>query len=140
MKQVAQERIIITNHTRKKTTNGNSTITRIKRVESSIKRTITINKTITDEEAAVVEAIVEMDLNTKMMERIHSLMITVEVDEEVEEEAEADVEAINRMKEEAAISNFKPKTPILLSTRKLARMVDKAVTKLSKVWTNNSLR
>lgn len=140
MKQVDQVRIIITNNTRRKTTNGNSTIIRIRRVESSIKRTITINKTITEEEAAVVEAIVEMDLNTKMMERIHSLMITVEVDEEVEEEAEADVEAINRMKEEAAISNFKPKTPILLSTRKLARMVDKAVTKLSKVWTNNSLR
>ena len=140
MKQVDQVRIIITNNTRRKTTNGNSTIIRIRRVESSIKRTITINKTITEEEAAVVEAIVEMDLNTKMMERIHSLMITVEVDEEVEEEAEADVEAINRMKEEAAINNFKPKTPILLSTRKLARMVDKAVTKLSKVWTNNSLR
>ena len=140
MKQVDQVRIIITNNTRRKTTNGNSTIIRIRRVESSIKRTITINKTITEEEAAVVEAIVEMDLNTKMMERIHSLMITVEVDEEVEEEVEADVEAINRMKEEAAISNFKPKTPILLSTRKLARMVDKAVTKLSKVWTNNSLR
>lgn len=140
MKQVDQVRIIITNNTRRKTTNGNSTIIRIRRVESSIKRTITINKTITEEEAAVVEAIVEMDLNTKMMERIHSLMITVEVDEEVEEEAEADVEAINRTKEEAAISNFKPKTPILLSTRKLARMVDKAVTKLSKVWTNNSLR
>lgn len=140
MKQVDQVRIIITNNTRRKTTNGNSTIIRIRRVESSIKRTITINKTITEEEAAVVEAIVEMDLNTKMMERIHSLMITVEVGEEVEEEAEADVEAINRMKEEAAISNFKPKTPILLSTRKLARMVDKAVTKLSKVWTNNSLR
>ena len=140
MKQVDQVRIIITNNTRRKTTNGNSTIIRIRRVESSIKRTITINKTITEEEAAVVEAIVEMDLNTKMMERIHSLMITVEVDEEVEEEAEADVEAINRTKEEAAISNFKPKTPILLSTRKLARMVDKAVTKQSKVWTNNSLR
>ena len=140
MKQVDQVRIIITNNTRRKTTNGNSTIIRIRRVESSIKRTITINKTITEEEAAVVEAIVEMDLNTKMMERIHSLRITVEVDEEVEEEAEADVEAINRMKEEAAINNFKPKTPILLSTRKLARMVDKAVTKLSKVWTNNSLR
>ena len=140
MKQVDQVRIIITNNTRRKTTNGNSTIIRIRRVESSIKRTITINKTITEEEAAVVEAIVEMDLNTKMMERIQSLMITVEVDEEVEEEAEADVEAINRTKEEAAISNFKPKTPILLSTRKLARMVDKAVTKLSKVWTNNSLR
>ena len=140
MKQVDQVRIIITNNTRRKTTNGNSTIIRIRRVESSIKRTITINKTITEEEAAVVEAIVEMDLNTKMMERIHSLMITVEVGEEVEEEAEADVEAINRTKEEAAISNFKPKTPILLSTRKLARMVDKAVTKLSKVWTNNSLR
>ena len=140
MKQVDQVRIIITNNTRRKTTNGNSTIIRIRRVESSIKRTITINKTITEEEAAVVEAIVEMDLNTKMMERIHSLMITVEVDEEVEEEAEVDVEAINRTKEEAAISNFKPKTPILLSTRKLARMVDKAVTKLSKVWTNNSLR
>ena len=97
MKQVDQVRIIITNNTRRKTTNGNSTIIRIRRVESSIKRTITINKTITEEEAAVVEAIVEMDLNTKMMERIHSLMITVEVDEEVEEEAEADVEAINRM-------------------------------------------
>ena len=97
MKQVDQVRIIITNNTRRKTTNGNSTIIRIRRVESSIKRTITINKTITEEEAAVVEAIVEMDLNTKMMERIHSLMITVEVGEEVEEEAEADVEAINRM-------------------------------------------
>ena len=133
-------RIIITNNTKRKTTNGNSTIIRIRRVESSIKRTITINKTITEEEAAVVEAIVEMDLNTKMMGRIHSLMITVEVDVEVEEEAEADVEAINRMKEEAAISNFKQKTPILLSTKKLARMVDKAVTKLSKVWTNNSPR
>ena len=140
MKQVDKVRIIITNNTRRKTTNGNSTIIRIRRVESSIKRTITINKTITEEEAEVVEAIVEMDLNTKMMGRIHSLMITVEVDVEVEEEAEADVEAINRMKEEAVISNFKPKTPILLSTKKLARMVDKAVTKLSKVWTNNSLR
>ena len=132
-----QVRIIITNNTRRKTTNGNSTIIRIRRVESSIKRIITINKTITGEEAAVVEAIVEMDLNNKMMGRIHSLMITVEADEEVEEEAEADVEVINRMKEEVAISNFKPKTPILLSTRKLARMVDKAVTKLSKVWTNS---
>ena len=140
MKQVDKGRIIITNHTRRKTTNGNSTITRIRRVESSIKRTITINKTITDEEAAVVEAIVEMDLSTKMMERIHSLRITVEVDEEVEEEAEADVEAINRMKEEAAINNFKPKTPILLSTRKLARMVDKVVTQLTNVWTSNSLQ
>ena len=98
-----QGRIIITNHTRRKTTNGNSTIIRIRRVESSIKRTITINKTITEEEAEVVEAIVEMDLNTKMMGRIHSLMITVEVDVEVEEEAEADVEAINRMKEEARV-------------------------------------
>ena len=138
MKQVDQGRIIITNHTRRKTTNGNS-LTGIRRVESSIKRTITINKTITDEEAAVVEAIVEMDLSTKMMERIHSLRITVEVDEEVEEEAEADVEAINRMKEGAAINSFKPKTPILLSTRKLARMVDKVITKLLKVWTSNSL-
>ena len=140
MKQVDKVRIIITNNTRRKTTNGNSTIIRIRRVESSIKRTITINKTITEEEAEVVEAIVEMDLNTKMMGRIHSLMITVEVDVEVEEEAEADVEAINRMKEEAVISNFKPKTPILLSTKKLARMVDKVVTQLTNVWTSNSLQ
>ena len=85
MKQVEQGRIIITNNTRRKTTNGNSTIIRIRRVESSIKRTITINKTITDEEAAVVEAIVEMDLSTKMMERIHSLRITVEVDEQLKD-------------------------------------------------------
>ena len=140
MKQVAQERIIITNHTRKKTTNGNSTITRIKRVESSIKRTITTtNRTITDEEAVVVEAIAVMDLRTKVMERIHSLMITVEVDEEAEEEAEVDAEASNRMKEAVVISSFKLKTPILLSIRKLARMEDKVVTKLTKDWTSNSL-
>ena len=140
MKQVAQERIIITNHTRKKTTNGNNTITRIKRVESSIKRTITTtNRTITDEEAVVVEAIAVMDLKTKVMERIHSSMIAVEVDEEAEEEAEVDAEASNRMKEAVVISSFKLKTPILLSIRKLARMEDKVVTKLSKDWTSNSL-
>ena len=142
MKQVAQERIIITNHTRKKTINGNSNITRIKRVESSIKRTITTtNRTITDEEAVVVEAIAVMDLRTKVMERIHSLMITIEVDEEAEEEAEVDAEAeaSNRMKEAVVISSFKLKTPILLSIRKLARMEDKVETKLSKDWTSNSL-
>ena len=139
MKQVVKERII-TNHTRKKTTNGNSTITRIKRVESSIKRTLTtINRTITDEEAVVVEAIAVMDLRTKVMERIHSLMITAEVDEEAEEEAEVDAEA-SRMKEAVVINSFKLKTPILLSIRKLARMVDKVVTKLSKDWTSNSLQ
>ena len=139
MKQVVKERII-TNHTRKKTTNGNSTITRIKRVESSIKRTLTtINRTITDEEAVVVEAIAVKDLRTKVMERIHSLMIAVEVDEEAEEEAEVDAEASNRMKEAVVISSSNLKTPILLSIRKLARMVDKVVTKLSKDWTSNSL-
>ena len=112
MKQLDKERIITTSHTRKRITKGN-TRTRIKKVKNSIRRIITINKIITDEEAVVVEEIAEMALKTETMERIHSLTITLEAEEEAEVEAEVDVEVSNRMKEEEVNSRFKDKTPIL---------------------------
>ena len=101
-------------------------------------KTTTISKTTTDEEAVVAEATGEVAKMTRVKEGINSMMKVVE-EEEVEEEAEVDAEASNRMKEAVVISSFKLKTPILLSIRKLARMEDKVVTKLTKDWTSNSL-
>ena len=100
-------------------------------------KTITINKTTTDEEVVVAEAIVEVAKTTKVKEGVNSMMMVVE-GEEAEEEVEVDVEVINKTKEEV-INSFKSKTPTILSTSKSRSLRVMLVIKEPRALTNKLL-
>ena len=100
-------------------------------------KTITINKTTTDEEVVVAEAIVEVAKTTKVKEGVNSMMMVVE-GEEAEEEVEVDVEVINKTKEEV-INSFKSKTPTILSTSKSRSLRAMLVIKEPRALTNKLL-
>ena len=97
-------------------------------------KTITINKTTTDEEVVVAEAIVEVAKTTRVKEGINNMMMVVE-GEEAEEEVEVDVEVINKTKEEV-INSFKSKTPTILSTSKSRSLRVMLVIKEPRALTN----
>ena len=100
-------------------------------------KTITINKTTTDEEVVVAEAIVEVAKTTRVKEGVNSMMMVVE-GEEAEEEVEVDVEVINKTKEEV-INSFKSKTLTILSTSKSRSLRAMLVIKEPRALTNKLL-